>query len=183
MKDFQMQLIGIFDKQFELAYSIAREQHDGQFRKSKTEQIPYIEHPIFICSCLRGELGILDSDILSAAMLHDVLEDGKDKEVLASYLRLAVSPDCFHIVSLLTKQDGYVEEYYEKIKTSRAAVIVKLADRLHNVRTMGDGFSPKKIQSYIEETKTHVLPLAEVFKSDQTVSRLKKMIIETIETY
>ncbi|MHB8895647.1 MAG: HD domain-containing protein, partial [Candidatus Geothermincolia bacterium] len=57
-------------RQVEKAYRVARKSHDGQFRKSGG---PFIEHPVAVATTL-AELE-LDPDTISAALLHDVIED------------------------------------------------------------------------------------------------------------
>lgn len=102
---------------------------------------------------------------MAAALLHDVLEDCIDKlplggkELVSEY---RISPDVFNIISLLTKQSGLndyeLSVYFNNIKKDVRALIIKLADRLHNSNTLYV-FSPEKMKKYIKETCDFILPL------------------------
>ena len=141
----------------EAALIFAREKHLGQKRKSGE---PYITHPLTM-ACYAMSLGIRNDEVLSACLLHDVVEDCDVTLDL-----LPVSNNIKRSVYLLT----FVKEgdektaksiYYTKILSDRTATIVKLIDRYHNVSTMGGVFTKEKIFEYIEETKEFVLPMLE----------------------
>ena len=141
----------------EAALIFAREKHLGQKRKSGE---PYITHPLTM-ACYAMSLGIRNDEVLSACLLHDVVEDCDVTLDL-----LPVSNSIRRSVDLLT----FVKEgdektaksiYYTKILSDRTATIVKLIDRYHNVSTMGGVFTKEKIFEYIEETKEFVLPMLE----------------------
>lgn len=141
----------------ESALIFAREKHLGQKRKSGE---PYITHPLTM-ACYAMSLGIRNDEVLSACLLHDVVEDCDVTLDL-----LPVSNNIRRSVDLLT----FVKEgdektaksiYYNRILSDRTATIVKLIDRYHNVSTMGGVFTKEKIFEYIEETKEFVLPMLE----------------------
>lgn len=139
------------------ALSYAREMHDGQLRKSGE---PYIAHPLTM-ACDALALGIRDDEVIATILLHDVCEDcGVFPE------ELPVGSEVQHSVSLVTffmlegeeKADA-LDRYYRSMLESRPATITKLFDRCHNVSSMAGPFSKMKLLSYIEETRSYVLPL------------------------
>ncbi len=130
-----------FDK-IQRAYEYAREMHKGQFRKSGEE---YIIHPIAVAEIV-ASFG-LDTDSICAAFLHDTLEDCFDKVDLAK-MKKDFGQDVIEIVDGLTKLvrihfDDKDEEHMENLRKMFLAMakdirvlIIKLADRLHNMRTL-----------------------------------------------
>ena len=150
-----------------IALAVARHMHDGQHRK---EGLPYITHPLKVCSTLIIH-GVKDDITLAAALLHDVLEDCQDKlplggkELLTEY---GLDGEVLDIVKLLTKKSGLTEEeltvYFKNISKNPKALIIKLADRLHNSSTLYI-FSPDKLKKYIKETNTFILPMASYGKN------------------
>lgn len=145
-----------------IALPVARRLHAGQKRKGGE---PYFIHPLKVCNTLITH-GVDDDNTLAAALLHDVLEDCMDKlplggkELLSEY---RVSADVYHIITLLSKRSGIDEYelslYFNEIKRDERALMIKLADRLHNSNTLYI-FSPDKMKKYIKETNDFILPLA-----------------------
>lgn len=125
----------------ERAFYVAKEAHEGQFRRSGD---PYIIHPIAVANIL-ADLH-LDHETLMAALLHDVIEDtATTKEELANEFGEAVA-DLVDGVSKLTqiefksKAEAQAQNF-QKMTLAMAndirVILVKLADRLHNMRTLG----------------------------------------------
>ncbi|MCX7693105.1 MAG: HD domain-containing protein, partial [Tepidimonas taiwanensis] len=124
------------------AYRFADQAHLGQLRKSGE---PYITHPIAVAQiCTEWKL---DTQALCAALLHDVLEDcGVTKAELTERFGAAVA----ELVDGLTKLDKLAfdsreqgqAESFRKMLLAMArdvrVILIKLADRMHNMRTMGD---------------------------------------------
>lgn len=137
----------------------ARELHKNQFRKGK-DKVPYIYHPLLI-SCHALALGMVDDDLISAALLHDVCEDCG---VLPE--ELPVNEETKEVVKLLTR-DGTPagessegkERYYSGIANNKMAVMIKLLDRCNNVSGMAAGFSKEKMARYIKGTEKWIYPL------------------------
>ncbi|KZY61646.1 (p)ppGpp synthetase [Oleiphilus sp. HI0071] len=125
----------------ERAYYVAKEAHEGQFRRSGD---PYIIHPIAVANIL-ADLH-LDHETLMAALLHDVIEDTPTtKEELAAEFGEAVA-ELVDGVSKLTqiefKSKAEAQAHnFQKMTLAMAddirVILVKLADRLHNMRTLG----------------------------------------------
>ncbi len=143
------------------AYDIAEQSHDGQMRKSGD---PYITHPLAVATIL-GELG-MDTTTLVAALLHDTVEDTDySLEKLASDFGAEVS----HLVDGVTKLDKVQLGAAAEAETIRKMVVamardprvlvIKLADRLHNMRTMRF-LKPEKQAKKARETLEVLAPLA-----------------------
>lgn len=123
------------------AYEFAKEAHEGQFRRSGE---PYIIHPVAVAKILAGLH--MDHETLMAALLHDVIEDtAATKDQLASHFGNAVA-ELVDGVSKLTqiefksKAEAQANNF-QKMTLAMAkdirVILVKLADRLHNMRTLG----------------------------------------------
>lgn len=139
------------------ALTFSREKHQGQLRKSGE---PYIVHPLTM-ACDAMSMGIKDDNIIATILLHDVCEDCG-----VSLQELPVNDTVRRGVQLMTFTvlDGETKEiaktrYYNMLIQSKEAVITKLIDRCHNVSSMAGTFSIEKLKSYIDETRTYVLPL------------------------
>ena len=123
------------------AYFYAEQAHEGQFRRSGE---PYVTHPLAVATIL-ADLH-LDHQSLMAAMLHDVIEDtGIPKEALNEQFGEAVA-ELVDGVSKLTQIEFRTRaeaqaENFQKMTLAMArdirVILVKLADRLHNMRTLG----------------------------------------------
>lgn len=116
-------------RQTNIALPLARRLHAGQYRK---DGIPYIQHPLKVCSTLIS-YGVYDDDTLAAALLHDILEDCHDKlplngkELITEY---NLSKEMFDIITLLTKESGLDQHelslYFDRIKGNSKAALIKL---------------------------------------------------------
>ena len=123
------------------AYQFAKDAHEGQFRRSGE---PYIIHPVAVAKILAGLH--MDHETLMAALLHDVIEDTvATKEQLTEHFGSAVA-ELVDGVSKLTqiefKSKAEAQAYnFQKMTLAMAkdirVILVKLADRLHNMRTLG----------------------------------------------
>lgn len=153
-------------KQTMIALSLARQLHDGQYRKDGT---PYISHPLKVCSTLIS-YGVENDVTLAAALLHDVLEDCKDKlplsgrELVTEY---HLNQEILDLIKLLTKESGMNDRelnvYFKKIEEHPQAALIKLSDRLHNSSTLYT-FTFPKMRKYIRETSMFLIPMASYCK-------------------
>ncbi|MFV0284109.1 MAG: RelA/SpoT family protein [Castellaniella sp.] len=145
------------------AYRFADNAHLGQFRASGE---PYIHHPIAVTEICAGWK--LDADSLMAALLHDVIEDQNvSKQELAEQFGAEVA----EIVDGLTKLERLeyatkAEQQAESFRKMLLAmardvrvILIKLADRLHNMRTL-DAVSPEKRRRVARETLDIYTPIA-----------------------
>lgn len=166
------------------ALSFARERHRGQLRKSGE---PYINHP-FTMACHALALGVNDDNTVAVILLHDVCEDcgvSLDELPVNDTVRHGVDLMTFRVLPGETKEIAK-NRYYNQLATCREAVITKLIDRCHNVSSMAGVFSVKKLNEYIEETRTYVLPLLRQAKYDfpdlsNTLFVLKYHITSVVE--
>ncbi|RDI21746.1 GTP pyrophosphokinase [Rhodococcus sp. AG1013] len=143
------------------AYDVAEQRHATQFRKSGD---PYITHPLAVANIL-AELG-MDTTTLVAALLHDTVEDtGYSLEELTAEFGEEVA----HLVDGVTKLDKVVLGSAAEGETIRKMIIamardprvlvIKVADRLHNMRTMRF-LPPEKQARKARETLEVIAPLA-----------------------
>lgn len=145
------------------AYDYAAIAHSGQTRRSGE---PYVTHPLAVADILADMH--MDHQSLAAAMLHDVIEDtGVEKLALADKFGDTVA-ELVDGVSKLTQFefDTHAEkqaENFQKMALAMArdlrVILVKLADRLHNMRTLGV-LSPEKRRRIAKETLEIYAPIA-----------------------
>ncbi|WP_413468774.1 RelA/SpoT family protein, partial [Marinobacter sp.] len=145
------------------AYYYAEQAHEGQKRRSGE---PYITHPLAVAHIL-ADLK-LDHQSLMAAMLHDVIEDtGIPKDALSEQFGEPVA-DLVDGVSKLTQIEFRTRaeaqaENFQKMTLAMArdirVILVKLADRLHNMRTLGP-LPYEKRQRIATETLDIYAPIA-----------------------
>ncbi|WP_068484394.1 RelA/SpoT family protein [Pseudoclavibacter helvolus] len=143
------------------AYEVAKDAHEGQFRRSGE---PYITHPVAVAKIL-ADLGI-GSITVAAALLHDTVED---TEYTLDELRSDFGDEIAMLVDGVTKLDKVKYGDNAQAETVRKMVVamskdirvlvIKLADRLHNARTWGF-MSPEKAKSKAKETLEIYAPLA-----------------------
>lgn len=145
------------------AYSIAEDMHNGQLRKSGE---PYIIHPVEVARIL-AELG-MDDETLVAGLLHDVIED---TPYTKEQLRDEFGSEVLLLVDGVTKLGSIVFENKEEKQAENLrkmflamskdirVLIIKLADRLHNLRTI-NYMTEEKIKEKCRETLEIYAPLA-----------------------
>lgn len=150
-------------EQIEAAYCWARDLHEGQFRIS---QEPYIIHPLEVAKILVGLK--FDKNTIIASFLHDILED---TNTTADEMKEKFGEDVLNLVQGVTK----LSKYQFKSKEERQAenfrrmliamaqdirvVVLKLADRLHNMRTLSF-MATNKQKKIAQETMDIFAPLA-----------------------
>lgn len=145
------------------AYFYAEQAHDGQRRRSGEA---YVTHPLAVASILADMH--MDHQSLMAAMLHDVIEDtGIAKEALHSQFGETVA-ELVDGVSKLTQMDFQTKaeaqaENFQKMAMAMArdirVILVKLADRLHNMRTL-EVLAGEKRRRIAKETLEIYAPIA-----------------------
>ena len=145
------------------AYQLAARAHDGQFRRSGE---PYICHPLHVAMLL-VDLG-MDTESLAAALMHDVVED---TSVTLDELESQFGADVAHMVDGVTKLtkikfSSVEEQQAENLRKMLMAMsqdvrvmIIKLCDRLHNMRT-GDAWPEQKRRDKALETMEVYAPIA-----------------------
>ena len=146
-----------------MAYRLAEKAHGGQQRQSGE---PYISHPLAVAGILVG-LG-MDSDCICAALLHDVVED---TDITLEVLQKKFGHDVALMVDGVTKikklsfaskedkQSENIRKMLLAMSEDIRVIIIKLADRLHNIRTL-QFKSPEKQRLIALETMEIYAPIA-----------------------
>ncbi|MDX1906058.1 MAG: RelA/SpoT family protein [Bacteroidia bacterium] len=161
-------------KMFRKAFEVANKAHSGVFRRSGE---PYILHPLAVARILCYEMGVKDPTSMACALLHDVVED---THVTIEEIRRDFGDKAAAIIDGLTKitntksidtlESEQAENFRKVLMTisdDLRVILIKLADRLHNMRTLGAmrQESMLKISSetlYIYAPLAHRLGLYEV---------------------
>lgn len=130
------------------AYNFAKEAHKDQFRKSGE---PYFSHCEAVYKILKDEWGVEDEDCLVAALLHDTVED---TNITLEQIKTEFGDVVGNLVSGVTKLKSSTDRETLKKVLDRSYIdprvaIIKLADRLHNMRTL-EFMTPEK---QIEKSK------------------------------
>lgn len=150
-------------KKIREAYDFAEKCHKGQFRKSGEE---YIVHPLNVAIILTEIYA--DSETIMAALMHDVIEDcGVEREEIEEKFGREVGKLVYGVSKLgrinFSTENEYLIDYYKKIIVGMSedvrVIIVKLADRLHNMRTLW-ALPEAKQKKIAKETMEILAPLA-----------------------
>lgn len=161
-----------------MAYDVAEKAHGDQRRVSG---IPYILHPTSV-ACIVAELG-MDTDSICGALLHDVVED---TSVSLEAIKKHFGEDVAKLIDGVTKISkipfsSREQEQAENIRKMLIAmaddirvIIIKLADRLHNMRTMDCMPEQKRRDKSLENMQ--VLPRSRT----DSVSRLSRTSLRTV---
>lgn len=162
IKNMEPPIVGDDLKMVQEAFELALEAHKYQRRKSGE---PYIHHPVEVAKICFNEIG-LGATSVTSALLHDVVED---TEVKLDEIIYRFGPKIGKIVDGLTKLDGLYNvespqaENYKKVLSTLVydvrVVLIKMADRLHNLRTIGSMVRHKQLRIAAETNYIYV-PLA-----------------------
>ncbi|MFE9557375.1 RelA/SpoT family protein [Streptomyces sp. NPDC006703] len=159
------------------AYVLAETSHRGQFRKSGE---PYITHPLAVTLIL-AELGA-ETTTLTASLLHDTVED---TEVTLDQVRAEFGEEVTYLVDGVTKLEKVDYGAAAEPETFRKMLVatgddvrvmsIKLADRLHNMRTLGV-MRPEKQARIAKVTRDVLIPLAERLGVQALKSELEDLV-------
>ena len=157
------------------AFAMAEEAHRNQFRKSG---LSYIVHPIAVAQIVASELELGPNPVI-AALLHDVVED---TDHTIEEIGERFGEDVAHLVDIVTKRDTHEQVSSKQVENFRQlleslhfdvrAVLIKLADRLHNMRTL-ESMKPAKQMKIAGETDYFYAPLTSCASSSRASRRLK----------
>lgn len=150
----------------ERAMAMAKEYHSGQMRRGSGGIVPYYdEHILGVYHILRDECGIDDEDVLVIALLHDTVED---TACTLDDIESVFGTDIREQVRLLTRVDGEPFSVYSRRLFSQGSyrvILVKLADRLHNLRTIIYMPDARWIKKKVKQSYTDILnPLPDALK-------------------
>ncbi len=171
-------------KQIEKAFEFAKRLHEGQYRISEE---PYIIHPVEVAKILI-DLKV-DSHTLQAAFLHDILEDTDTKP---EEIRELFGDDVLNLVQGVTKlgklqfksKEERQAENFRRLFIAMASdiriIFLKLADRLHNMRTL-NFMSVNKQQKIAKETLDIFAPLANRLGIGKIKAELEDLSLRYLE--
>lgn len=189
--DMLIEKIQAGDKSYDLdkikaAYALAEEAHKTQVRSSGE---PYISHPVAVAYILLDFC--MDTDTIVAALLHDVVED---TDVSLDSIRKKFGDDVAVLVDGVTKI-GLVplntreEQHAENIRKILMAmskdirvIIIKLADRLHNMRTLGCR-PPEKQRKTSVETMNFYAPIAHRLGMSDVKEEMEDLALRYLDPY
>ena len=147
------------------AYALARTAHKGQFRKGGD---PYIMHPVAVATIIAEDF-MMDANSVAAGFLHDVVED---TDTTIDDIRREFGDDVAFLVQVVTKpkshapgqadlakQENNFRQLLYSMRRDIRAVLIKLADRLHNMRSLGS-MQPVKQMKIAGETDFFYAPFA-----------------------
>ena len=165
------------------AYEVGALAHEGQTRKSGE---PYITHPVAVAGIL-AELG-MDAETIIAAILHDTLEDTKltseqiTTEFGANVTELVDGVTKLDKVRFRSRQEAAAESFRKMLLAMARdlrVILIKLADRLHNMRTLGavDAESRRRIA---RETLDIYAPIAQRLGMNRFKSELQDLGFRTL---
>lgn len=157
------------------AYEMAQHAHSGQYRKDET---PYILHIKEVIEILQKEFKINDENLLTVAALHDVVEDSKEYSL--EDIKREFGETIAHGVDLMTdRKDIPYDVFIKRIHDCQNPpnlIALKLADRLHSLRTMKH-LTPQRIKRNCDETRQYLLSYAKEF-SPKLEKEMTELIIE-----
>ncbi|WP_373355137.1 bifunctional (p)ppGpp synthetase/guanosine-3',5'-bis(diphosphate) 3'-pyrophosphohydrolase [Pseudoroseicyclus sp. CXY001] len=145
------------------AFAFGREMHEGQTRRSGE---PYFTHPVAVAAILAEQR--LDDSTIITALLHDTIEDTKASyaevearfgKAVAELVDGVTKLTNLQLSSAQTQQAENFRKLFMATSRDLRVTLVKLADRLHNMRTIGS-MSPEKQQQKARETMEIFAPLA-----------------------
>ena len=173
-------------EQVNKAYLYAANAHSGQFRSSGD---PYVTHPVAVAEILAKFK--MDEDCLTAAMLHDVIEDSGipksflKKEFNSNVAELVDGVSKLDKISLNSKQEEQAENFQKMVLAMSQdirVIVLKLADRLHNMRTL-EFLSEKRQKRIALETLEIYAPIAHRLGMHQIYRELEDIAFEVINPF
>lgn len=165
-------------------YQFAEQKHRGQYRKAGEA---YIQHPLSVAMILTTVYA--DTETIQAGLLHDVLEDCDcDREELEESFGKTVTNLVYGVTKLgrinFSTENDYLIEYYKKIIVGMSEdvrmIIIKLADRLHNMRTLW-ALSEEKQKKIAKETQEIFAPIAHHLGIHKVKSELEDLSLRYLK--
>jgi len=163
------------------ALALAEEVHLGKTRDGN-QQTAYIAHPLRVACRLMERLGINDPDLVCAAILHDVVEDGPESATgrtqsdLQEQIETEFGASTLHLVCTLTrrpgenrggKPDAFESPYIDRIrKSGDETIVLKLLDKIDNLLDAQELDDTTRRERYLFEVFTAYAPLANAIERD-----------------
>lgn len=191
MKEFEIIINTLKDKNptaiedVTKAYKMAEEAHRGTFRESGE---PYISHPLNVAINLLN-MEIYDKDTICAALLHDAVED---TYITLKDIEVSLNPVVAELVDGVTKMRrmNFSTKEEQNLANTRKIItgltkdvriiLIKLSDRLHNMKTL-DSKKPEKQRENAIETMELYVPLALSIGAYSIKSELEDLALKYIE--
>jgi GTP pyrophosphokinase len=173
--------IGLIERAWALAYAA----HDGQYRDDGT---PYITHPLAVAEILAAYR--LDAASIATALLHDVAEDTStglaeiEKRFGREVARLVDGVTKLTRLELQSERTKQAENFRKLVLAMSEDIrvlLVKLADRLHNMRTLQSMRKPESRDRTARETMEIFAPLAERIGMDALKTELENLAFRQLE--
>ncbi len=180
VRDVQRYLTGFHEQKFREAFYFAAKAHEGQFRK---ENKPYIIHPVEAVKILISMHA--DEDTLIATFLHDVPEDTshtiaeieeKFGKKIAFLVEGITKLSKVHFRSdMAVRQIESLKKLFIHSAEDPRVILIKLADRLHNMRTLQYIEKPEKQKRIALETLEIFVPIANLLGIEELKSELEDL--------
>lgn len=161
VKHFVNVLEGLNDIQSLRAFELVKSEMCKEKGFSREDDTHYYYHCVDVAQILIN-FNVLDSDVISAALLHDIVEDVEEYTI--EHIESLFNPRVAAIVALVTKKDkvnykipANLVFYLHQIEENMWAALIKTADRLHNFNTLRNCPLEKKIRQ-AKETKLYFFP-------------------------
>ncbi len=169
------------------SYEIASEVHKNQYRQSGE---PYIIHPLHVAANLLM-MEVYDADCISAALLHDTIEDSEDNFSKEDVCRL-INPTVAELVDGVTKMRrmNFSSKENQNLANTRKIlsglnkdvriILIKLADRLHNMQTL-EYKRPEKQVENAKETMELFIPITLAIGAYQLKNQLEDLSLQYLD--
>lgn len=168
------------------AYSLAEFAHNGVYRESGE---PYITHPLNVAMNLLN-MEVYDTDALCAALLHDTVEDNKDislediaktnNKVVSELVDGVTKISRMNFSTKKEQNDANTRKLVTSLNKDLRIILIKLADRLHNMNTL-DFKKPEKQVENSNETMDIFVPLAQAIGAYQVKSELEDLSFKYLD--
>lgn len=170
------------------AYHIAFASHEGQRRDAGQ---PFIIHPIAVAVLLASELGFSrDAEMMTAALLHDAVEDSALDfddiaptfgEAVATLVRGVTKAEDVRAKNRAARRNATLQKLFSAAREDPRVLILKLADRVHNMRSIDGIDDPVRRRRIAQETADVYIPIAHLLGMSRTRRELENAALSCIE--
>lgn len=159
--------------------------HDGQYRRGEGE-VPYVHHPLMM-AWHAISMGIGEDEVLAVILLHGVR---RNCDIMPEQIACELSKEvlqALHILYLPPDAPERKAAYYDGLRESHLAALVRCIDWCNKISTAAVGLPKEKLYDYIEDTEEYILPLLEYVQQNslqyyRAVFLLKYQILSVTES-